>query len=408
MAPRVVLGVAGGIAAYKSAEIVRALVDAGAAVRVIMTPAATRFLAPLTLSVLSKNPVVHDLWDPASGAVDHIELARSTDVLAVAPATADSLAKLARGIADDVLSTYALAHRRALVLAPSMNTWMWSHPATVENLATLRRRGAVIVEPDAGDLACGDVGPGRLAPPARIASVILEAGRRSTELTGLKVIVTAGPTREPIDPVRFLSNRSSGRMGYALAAEAERRGAEVVLVSGPVSIAALPNVRVVSVERAAEMRDAVLTELPGAAALVMAAAPADFVAQAPAPRKIKRAAGPPSVALAGAPDILREVAQARRPNLVVVAFAAETEDLVVNARRKLLDKGADLLVANDVTRQGTGFEAEENEVVILASDAPDEVVPRAPKPIVAGRILDRVVRRVLERCRETETAPATR
>ncbi|HTS02128.1 MAG TPA: bifunctional phosphopantothenoylcysteine decarboxylase/phosphopantothenate--cysteine ligase CoaBC, partial [Thermoanaerobaculia bacterium] len=225
MTVRVVLGVSGGIAAYKSAEIVRALVDGGAEVRAVMTPAATRFLAPLTLSVLSRNPVIADLWDPSSGAVDHVALARWADVLAVAPATADVLAKLAHGIGDDVLTTYALAHRSALVLAPAMNTWMWAHPATEENLRVLRSRGAAVVEPDAGDLACGDVGPGRLAPPARIARAIRDAGAVARTLEGRRILVTAGPTREPLDPVRFLSNRSSGKMGFALAREAGRRGA---------------------------------------------------------------------------------------------------------------------------------------------------------------------------------------
>ena len=265
MTIRVVLGVSGGIAAYKSAEIVRALVDAGAEVRVVMTPAATRFLAPLTLSVLSKSPVVADLWDPSSGAVDHVALGRWADVLAVAPATADVLAKLARGIGDDVLTTYALGHRKALLLAPAMNTWMWAHPATEENLATLKARGVVVGEPDAGDLACGDVGPGRLAPPARIARAILATGAVARSLEGRRLLVTAGPTREALDPVRFLSNRSSGKMGYALAREAARRGADVVLVSGPVSLAPPPGIRVVRVERASEMRDATGTSARSAA-----------------------------------------------------------------------------------------------------------------------------------------------
>ena len=406
----VVLGVTGGIAAYKSAELVRALVQAGLPVQVMMTPAATRFIGPLTLGVLSGRPVIADLWDAASGAVDHIELARRTAVLAVAPATADALAKLANGIADDVLSTYALAHRGEVVVAPAMNSWMWSHEATVRNMAILRARGVVVVEPDAGDLACGDVGPGRLAPPSAIVAAVQLAARRSQSLAGRTLVVTAGPTREPIDPVRFLSNRSSGRMGYAVAREAVRRGAAVILVSGPVSIAAPPGVRVVPVERAEEMRDAVLAELPAADALVMAAAPADFVAARPATRKIKRAAGLPDIPLALAPDILAEVRKVRRAGQVVVAFAAETENLLANARRKLADKGADLLVANDVSRPGAGFDAEENEVTILAA-SPDargpegleeEAVPRASKEVVAGRILDRLAHLVELRCPRTE------
>ncbi|KAA0254265.1 MAG: bifunctional phosphopantothenoylcysteine decarboxylase/phosphopantothenate--cysteine ligase CoaBC [Acidobacteria bacterium] len=393
--PRVVLGVTGGIAAYKSAEVVRRLVERGAEVTVMMTAAAQRFLTPLTLSVLSRRPVVADLWDAASGAVDHVELARRTDVLAVAPATADSLAKMARGVADDVLSTYALAHRRAVVVAPAMNTFMWAHEATVENLAILRARGASVVEPEAGDLACGDVGPGRLASPERVADAVFAAAGAAVSLEGRTVLVTAGPTREPIDPVRFLSNRSSGRMGYAVAREAGRRGATVVLVSGPVALTPPPGVTLVRVERTSEMRDAVLAHLGESDALVMAAAPADFVAAAPSRGKIKRAAGIPQVTLELAPDILGAVAGARRPEQVVVAFAAETEDLVANARRKLAEKGVDLLVANDVSRPGTGFDSDENEVILLAGtpdagEPAEEAVPRASKTVVAGRILDRL------------------
>lgn len=410
MTIRVVLGVSGGIAAYKSAEIVRALVDGGAEVRVVMTPAATRFLAPLTLSVLSKNPVVADLWDPSSGAVDHIALARWADVLAVAPATADVLAKMAHGIGDDALTTYALSHRKALVLAPAMNTWMWAHPATAENLATLKARGADVVEPDAGDLACGDVGPGRLAPPARIAKVVLEAGGVARSLEGRRILVTAGPTREPVDPVRFLSNRSSGKMGYALAREAARRGAVVVLVSGPVALPPPPGARVVRVERTDEMRDAVLAEIGSADALLMAAAPADFTVAAAVAAKIKRAEGLQRLELRLTPDVLRDSAAAARKTAVLVAFAAETEDLLANAGKKLAAKGVDLLVANDVARPGIGFDADENEVVLLAPGVAPERVEKASKTVVAGRILDRVAALLDVKCPKTEStsAPATR
>ncbi len=402
---RVVLGVSGGIAAYKAAEIVRLLVARGASVRVVMTPAAVRFIAPLTLSVLSKSPVVADLWDPGSGAVDHVELARFADVLAVAPATADILAKLARGIGDEVLSTYALAHRGPLVLAPAMNTWMWEHPATRENVAVLRARGAVVVEPEAGDLACGDVGPGRLASPESITAAVLRTARVSHALARRKVVVTAGPTREPIDPVRFLSNRSSGRMGYALAREAQRRGATVVLVTGPVSIDPPPGVEVVRVERAEEMRDAVLAAFLDADALVMAAAPADFAIRQAAPRKLKRAAGLPDLQLTLAPDILAAVREIRRPEQVVVAFAAETEDLLANAARKLREKGADLLVANDVSRSDIGFDREENEVVVLSADGgePDRIA-RSSKTVVAGLLLDRLATLLDARCPATTAA----
>ncbi len=406
MTIRVVLGVSGGIAAYKSAEIVRALVDAGAEVRVVMTPAATRFLAPLTLSVLSKSPVVADLWDPSSGAVDHVALARWADVLAVAPATADVLAKLAHGIGDDALTTYALGHRKALLLAPAMNTWMWAHPATEENLAVLKARGATVVEPDAGDLACGDVGPGRLAPPARIALAILGAGAVARSLEGRRVLVTAGPTREPVDPVRFLSNRSSGKMGYALAREAARRGADVVLVSGPVALAPPPGARLVRVERASEMRDAVLAEIGEADALLMAAAPADFTVASPAAAKIKRAAGVPRLELVPTPDVLKAAAAAARKTAVLVGFAAETQDLLANAARKLSDKGVDLLVANDVARPGVGFDADENEVVLLSPGAEASRIERASKTVVAGRILDRVAELLDVKCPKIKSAHA--
>ena len=403
---RVVLGVSGGIAAYKSAEIVRALVQANVSVQVMMTAAATRFISPLTLGVLSGKPVIADLWDPASGAVDHIELARRTDVLAIAPATADILAKLANGIADDVLSTYALAHRAEVVAAPAMNSWMWSHDATVANVEVLRSRGVTVVEPGSGELACGDVGPGRLAAPGVILAAILAAADHAGSLAGRALVVTAGPTREPIDPVRFLSNRSSGRMGFAIAREAARRGATVTLVSGPVAISSPQGVRLVKVERAAEMRDAVLEAFGSADALVMAAAPADFVAASPAHRKLKRSAGLPDIALALAPDILAEVRKVRTPAQVVVAFAAETENLLANARRKLFDKGADLLVANDVSGPESPFESDSNEVAILSaseetsgpSGLEEEFVPRTTKAIVAGKILDRVAHILERRC----------
>ena len=325
----------------------------------------------------------------------------------MAPATADVLAKMARGIGDEALSTYALAHRRAIVVAPAMNTWMLAHPATQENLRILRGRGAVVVDPESGDLACGDVGPGRMAQPSRIVDAVLGAARVSRSLVGRRLVVTAGPTREPIDPVRFLTNRSSGRMGYSLAREAEKRGAEVVLVSGPVSIDPPPNVRLVNVDRTAEMREAVLAELPTADALVMAAAPADFQAEAFNPKKIKRAGGIPEIRLALAPDILAAVRDVRTPRQVVVAFAAETDDLAGNARKKLLDKGADLLVANDVSQKGIGFDSEENEVLLLtAGDSEPVPVPRAAKAVVAARILERLAALLDERCPREPADPA--
>ena len=406
-APRVLLGVSGGIAAYKAAEIVRLLVDRGAGVRVLMTPAAQRFITPLTLSVLSKSPVVADLWDPASGAVDHIELARWGEVLAVAPATADVLAKMARGIGDEALSTYALAHRKAIVVAPAMNTWMLAHPATQENLRILRGRGAVVVDPESGDLACGDVGPGRMAAPMRIVEAVLGAARVSRSLAGRRIVVTAGPTREPIDPVRFLTNRSSGRMGYSLAREAEKRGAEVVLVSGPVSIDPPPE-RAVR-EGREDGGDA--RGRPRRASVRGRPRDGGRAGRLPgrgvhAPED-QASGGIPEIRLALAPDILAAVRQVRTDRQVVVAFAAETDDLAGNARRKLLDKGADLLVANDVSRPGIGFDSEENEVLLLAAGESDPVsVPRAAKAIVAARILERLAALLDERCPHGPADPA--
>jgi len=254
----------------------------------------------------------------------------------------------------------------------------------------VRARGAAVVEPDAGDLACGDVGPGRLASPKRIVAAILDAARVSRELAGRRILVTAGPTREPVDPVRYLSNRSSGRMGFALAREARRRGAEVVLVTGPVALEAPPEVRTIRVERTAEMRDAVLAELPSADALVMAAAPADFTVADEAPHKLKRELGPPEIRLVAAPDILGAAEGARRDGQLLVAFAAETGDLLANARAKLSKKNVDLLVANDVSRRGVGFDADENEVVLVFADGREEALPRASKTVVAGQILDRL------------------
>ncbi len=395
---RVVLGVTGGIAAYKATEIIRGLTAADASVQVMMTEAATQFITPLTLSVLSKHPVISSLWDASSGAVDHIDLARRTDVLAVAPATANMLGKLARGIADDVVSTYAVAHRGTLVIAPAMNTWMWSHEATRESLSILRRHGAVIVDPESGELACGDTGPGRMASPEKIVAAILEAGRTSHQFEGKAVVITAGPTREPLDPVRFLSNRSSGRMGYALAREAAKRAARVVLITGPVVLEPPAGVEVVRVERTQDMLDAVLAALPSSDALIMAAAPADFVAAVPANEKIKRSAGPPTISLALAPDILRAAASVRKPGQVLVGFAAETTDVVLNSRQKLLDKKIDLLVANDVSNPEIGFDSHYNEVLLLSrpqhagGDIQEEFIPKEHKALIAGKILDAVAR----------------
>jgi phosphopantothenoylcysteine decarboxylase/phosphopantothenate--cysteine ligase len=387
---RVVLGVAGGIAAYKACEIVRRLTEQGASVQVVMTSNAERFITPLTLQTLSANKVWTDAWElDADDAIRHIELTRDLDVFAVAPATANVLAKMAHGLADDALSTFALAVTAPVVLAPAMNTRMWLHPATQSAIKTLRSRGATIIDPDSGWLAERETGLGRLAAPDRIASTILEAGRRARSLSGRKIVVAAGPTREPIDPVRYLSNGSSGKMGYALAAAAARRGAEVVLVSGPVDLAAPFGAKVIAVTTAREMREAVLAERRGAHAVFMVAAVSDY-APVPAPDKIKKTGGPLTLLLDEGPDILAELGRTKGPE-ILVGFAAETSDLLDNAAKKLTEKSADFIVANDVAAPGLGIGSDRNAVTILARDGGVWPVGEASKSEIADAILDRVV-----------------
>ncbi len=385
----VALGVSGGIAAYKACEVVRGLYTAGAEVQVIMTGNAQRFITPLTLQTLSGRRVITDAWDLDSGAtVQHIDLGRSIDTLVVAPATANVLAKLARGIADDFLSTFYTSVTAPVVLAPAMNTRMWLHPGTQENLAVLRGRGVSIVEPESGWLAEREVGWGRLADPERIVRATLAAARRSSQLAGRTVLVTAGPTREPVDPVRYLSNRSSGRMGYALAAAAARRGARVVLVSGPVELAPPYGVELLRVESAAEMREAVLRAAGEAHAVFMTAAVADY-APAAADSKIKRSGGALTLTLEENPDILAELGRDKGDRLLV-GFAAETERVVENARDKLRRKNLDWIVANDVSRQDIGFDAPDNAVTIVGRQGDPIEVAKAGKAEIAERILDAV------------------
>jgi phosphopantothenoylcysteine decarboxylase/phosphopantothenate--cysteine ligase len=388
----IVLGVSGGIAAYKAPDLVRRLQDAGAAVRVILTPNAARFVSPLSLAAVSKHGVVVEQWgDPSTGGVDHIELARWADLLLIAPATANVLAKLAVGIADDALTTFALAHRGPLAVAPAMNTFMLGHPTVQQNLATLRARGVHVIEPDAGLLACGDEGAGRMPDPVVLAQRAVEIlGPR--DLEGVSVLVTAGPTREPIDPVRFISNRSSGKMGYAIADAAKRRGARVTLVSGPVALEAPAGVELVKVVTAAQMHHAVIARAAASDIVVKAAAVADFTPSVAADRKIKKQEGVDEMAitLVKTPDILAELgALPAKPFLV--AFAAETNDVVANARRKLERKNADLIVANDVSDASIGFDSAQNEVVVIARDGSVDTISKASKGMVANRILDIVV-----------------
>jgi phosphopantothenoylcysteine decarboxylase/phosphopantothenate--cysteine ligase len=385
---RVVVGVAGGIAAYKAAELVRALVKAGAEVRVVMTDAAQRFITPLTLQALSQHPVATDTFDLTQEAtIGHIQLADTAELLVIAPATADVIARLAHGLANDLLTTVALACRAPLLLAPAMNVNMWRHPATQANLRTLVERGVHTVGPDAGELACGWIGEGRLIEAADIAAACAELlGPR--DWAGRRVLVTAGPTYEPIDPVRFLGNRSTGKMGFAIAARAARRGAEVTLIAGPTALPTPAGVRRVDVETARQMRQATLDAVEGAAMVVMTAAVADYRPSVEAPEKLKKAelGDAPSVALTKNPDILAEL-KGRAP--VVVGFAAETEDVERHAAEKLRQKGCDLIVANDVSEAGSGFGTDTNRVVLLARDGSIERLPLLDKDEVAERILDR-------------------
>jgi phosphopantothenoylcysteine decarboxylase / phosphopantothenate---cysteine ligase len=392
---KIVLGVSGGIAAYKAPELVRRLQDAGATVRVILTPNAARFVAPLALAAVSKHGVVMDQWgDPEKGSVDHIELARWADLLLIAPATANILAKLAVGIGDDALSTYAIAHRGALMVAPAMNWAMLQHVTVVQNLETLRSRGVEIIDPEVGYLAEGEEGAGRLADiPVIVERVKSHFGAR--DLQGRKVLVTAGPTREAIDPVRYISNRSSGKMGYAIADAARRRGAIVTLISGPTSLAAPAGVEVTQIITAQQMHDAVMKNASGSHVVIKAAAVGDFAPVTVADQKIKKSADRDemSLTLKKNPDILAALAKVQ-PRPFIVAFAAETNSVETNAREKLQRKDADLIVANDVSDSAIGFDSEENEVLIIGRDGQSSRLAKAPKFVIANRILDVVVKRL--------------
>ncbi|HXV77604.1 MAG TPA: bifunctional phosphopantothenoylcysteine decarboxylase/phosphopantothenate--cysteine ligase CoaBC [Candidatus Polarisedimenticolaceae bacterium] len=386
----IALGVSGGIAAYKTPEIVRALDRAGAEVQVLLTQNACEFVTPLTLQTLSRNRVLIGQYDlDEEQTIRHIELTRRVSALVVAPATANFLAKMARGVADDLLSTFYTAVTAPVVVAPAMNTRMWLHPATQANLAVLRGRGVTVIEPESGWLAEGETGQGRMAEPGEIARAAWHAGLRSSQLAGKKIVVTAGPTREPIDPVRFVSNRSSGRMGHALAAAAARRGARVVLVSGPVDLPPPYGVERVVVETSAEMRRAVLDAREGAEAVFMAAAVSDFIPRR-SPSKIKKREATLTIELERGPDILSELGQSRCER-VLVGFAAETESLVEHAREKLERKRVDFIVANDVSRRDIGMEADDNAVTILSRDGGIVEVPKASKAEIADVILDRTL-----------------
>ena len=392
---KIALGVSGGIAAYKSAEIVRLLQDRGIRVQVIMTRAAQEFVRPLTFAALSGEKVITDLFGSGDhqanveSAIEHIAIAQSIDVLLVAPATADVLARFAQGIANDFLSTLYLATTAPVVVAPAMNVNMWNHEATQANLEVLRKRGVRIVHPESGYLACGMTGPGRLAENEAIVAATMEALGASQDLAGETLLVTAGPTREKIDPVRYLTNRSSGRMGYAIAEAALRRGARVLLVSGPTAITPPGGAELTPVETAEEMRAAVLKLLPESTVVIKTAAVADFRPKAPSAQKIKRK-GPTTLDLEPTADILAELGRQKTAQ-IIIGFAAETENALENARKKLAAKSLDAIVVNDVSRAGIGFDSDRNAVTIITHDEVIEV-PETSKWEVAQRVLDQAVR----------------
>ena len=393
---KVALGVTGGIAAYKAAELVRLLQDRGIRVQVIMTRAAQEFVRPLTFAALSGEKVITGMFSPGEehaanidSAIEHIAVAQSIDALLVAPATADVLAHFAHGMASDFLTTLYLATTAPVVVAPAMNVNMWNHPATQANLEILRRRGVKIVEPDSGYLACGMTGAGRLAENEAVVAAVLESLGAAQDFTGETVLITAGPTREKIDPARYLTNRSSGRMGFAVAEAALRRGARVLLVSGPTALTPPTAAEITRVESAEQMRDAVLNLLPQSTIVIKTAAVSDYRAKLASPQKIKRE-GPLTLELEPTADILKEISL-RKQSQIVVGFAAETENVLENARQKLAAKQLHAIVVNDVSREGIGFDSDRNEVTIITQDQVVEV-PETTKWEVAQRVLDQVVR----------------
>jgi len=395
---RITLGVTGGVAAYKAAELVRLLQKDGFSVQVVMTRGAREFVTPLTFAALSGQKVITDLFGDSSGgeanlesAIEHIAVAQRTDLLLVAPATADILAKFARGIADDFLTTLHLASTAPVVMAPAMNVNMWNHAATQENVEKLRARGVKIVDPDEGYLACGMTGAGRLAGQNAIVAAVRETLKSQRDLDGETVLITAGPTREDLDPVRYISNRSSGKMGYAVAEAAARRGAKVILVSGPVNLEVPAGVERIDVRTAREMHNAVVDRFAHASIAIFAAAVADYRPVEPHTEKIKTSYASLTISLEPTTDILAEVAK-NKGQRIVVGFAAETDRVAENARKKLSAKNADLIVANDVTAEGAGFDQDTNIVTLFSRDGRDLALPKLTKNEVAQRILDEVLR----------------
>ena len=395
---RITLGVTGGVAAYKAAELVRLLQQEGFTVQVVMTRGAREFVTPLTFAALSGQKVITDLFEKSSNgeanvesAIEHIAVAQRTDLLLVAPATADILAKFARGLADDFLTTLYLATTAPVIVAPAMNVNMWNHAATQENIETLRAHGVKIVNPDEGYLACGMTGAGRLAGQTEIVAAVRKTLHAQKDFEGETILITAGPTCEDLDPVRYLTNRSSGKMGYAVAEAAARRDASVVLVSGPVNLETPASVERIAVRTAEEMRHRVIERLPECTIAIFAAAVADYRPAEKLSEKLKRNKEPLTIRLEPTPDILAEAARTKGDR-VIVGFAAETQNVAENARKKLAAKNADLIVANDVTAEGAGFDHDTNVVTLFSRDGRDLALPKLSKSEVAQRILDEVLR----------------
>lgn len=402
---RVAIGVTGGIAAYKSIEVLRGLQRAGCEVRVAMTRHACEFVRPLTFRALSGAYVIVDDYSAENpDPIAHITFSQTIDLFVIAPATANTLAKLANGVADDFITSTYLACTAPILIAPAMNSVMWSHPATQRNVQKLRNDGVLIIEPDDGEMACGTIGPGRLSHPERIVAVALEIlgetgqglstseSKHAQDLIDERILITAGATREPIDPVRFISNRSSGKMGFALATAAIQRGAQVRIVAGIATVAPPSGAEVIKTTSAEDMRAAVLREIDDATIFIAAAAVADYRAKHSSPKKIKKSEAEMILELERTPDILNEVALNKKPDQLLVGFAAETDDVKGNAQKKLSRKNLDMIVANDVSREGSGFESDNNAVTILVRDNPLSIdVPLSSKSEVANRILDEVV-----------------
>ncbi|HLK65473.1 MAG TPA: bifunctional phosphopantothenoylcysteine decarboxylase/phosphopantothenate--cysteine ligase CoaBC [Bryobacteraceae bacterium] len=387
---KIILGVSGGIAAYKAAELARLLMQEGHELQVVMTPAAEEFIRPLTFAALTGRKVLTNLFAIES-AIEHIAVAQEHELLVIAPATADLIGRMAHGLADDFLTTLYLAFTGPVVLAPAMNVNMWHHAATRANLDTLRSRGHYVVEPDSGYLACGMTGPGRLADPETIAEAISRITKKRRDLDGETVLITAGPTQEPLDPVRFISNRSSGKMGYALAEAAAARGAHVVLISGPVHLAPPPGVEVISVRTAIEMRQQVFDHLGPADIVIKAAAVADFHLSRVPDQKVKKTAARVSLELDPTPDILAELGR-KKGDRLLIGFAAETQNLQQEARRKLESKNCDMVVGNLVGVSESGFESDQNEVLLVMRTGDSIALPRAPKREIADHIFDEVLK----------------